>query len=94
MLKIMTKIHLNLLLLCAMINGGLYTYLLLEEGYSMQYIMTFFWTFLLTEMLTYVVSSMNGAEFNFMTGLILSIIATILLFIFSALLTDDQAEQH
>ncbi|KAB7704979.1 DUF2929 family protein [Bacillus aerolatus] len=60
----------------------------------MQFIMTFFWTFLLTEMLTYVVSSMNGIEFNFMTGLVLAIAATVLMFVLSTLLTDEHAEQH
>ncbi|WP_338753548.1 YjzD family protein [Bacillus sp. FJAT-52991] len=64
----------------------------------MQYIMTFFWTFLLIEMLTYVVCSMNGITFTIatmgMTGLIISVIVTILLFVLSALIPNDPVEHH
>ncbi|WP_100330575.1 YjzD family protein [Bacillus xiapuensis] len=60
----------------------------------MRIIMTFFWTFLLTEMLAYVVGSMNGAEFDWFAGLIISVITTILLLAVAALTPNDAVEQH
>jgi uncharacterized membrane protein YdjX (TVP38/TMEM64 family) len=60
----------------------------------MRYFWTFFWALLLTEMLTYVVSSMNGAAFNPTTGAILSVGVTILIFIASAIIPNEPAEKH
>ncbi|PAQ14395.1 YjzD family protein [Bacillus sp. FJAT-42315] len=60
----------------------------------MQYIMTFFWSFLLIQMLSYVVGSMNGVEFAWMPGTIISIIVAILLFVISALVPNDPVEHH
>ncbi|KKB36755.1 YjzD family protein [Bacillus thermotolerans] len=60
----------------------------------MKYIATFFWTFLLVEMLTYVVSSMNGVEFQFMPAFIISIVTTILILVLSAVIPDGPREQH
>jgi len=59
-----------------------------------QYIMTFFWTFLLSEMVVYVVSSMNSAAFHFETGFLISVVVTILLFILTALIPNDPIEKH
>ncbi|WP_203364182.1 YjzD family protein [Bacillus sp. REN10] len=60
----------------------------------MQYIMTFFWSFLLIQMLSYVVGSMNGAAFTWMPGTIISIIVAVLLFVISALVPNDPVEHH
>lgn len=60
----------------------------------MPHIMTFFWMFVLSEMVVYVVSSMNGAPFSFMTGLVIAVIATVLLFVLSALIPSDPVEHH
>ncbi|WP_335870002.1 YjzD family protein [Bacillus sp. 2205SS5-2] len=60
----------------------------------MRYFWTFFWTFLLVEMLSYVVSSMNGASFDFETGAILAVIATLLIFVVSAVIPNDPIEKH
>lgn len=60
----------------------------------MQYIMTFFWTFLLSEMVVYVVSSMNGAAFHFETGVLIAVVVTVLLFILTALIPNDPIEKH
>ncbi|OMP67102.1 YjzD family protein [Domibacillus epiphyticus] len=60
----------------------------------MQYIMTFIWTLILSEMVVYVVSSMNGATFHFETGVLISIAVTILLFILTALIPNDPIEKH
>jgi hypothetical protein len=64
------------------------------EVIVMKYFWTFFWTFLLVEMLTYVVASMTGAPFEFMTGLILAVGATILIFIASMVIPNDPVEKH
>jgi hypothetical protein len=60
----------------------------------MRYFWTFFWTFLLVEMLTYVVSSMNGVAFDVKMGAILSIAVTILIFIASAIIPNEPANEH
>ncbi|OKL35862.1 YjzD family protein [Domibacillus mangrovi] len=60
----------------------------------MQYIMTFVWTLVLSEMVVYVVSSMNGAPFHVETGILIAVIATILLFILTALIPNDPIEKH
>jgi hypothetical protein len=59
-----------------------------------RYFWTLFWTFLLVQMLTYVVSSMNGAEFDFKLGSILAVVVTILLFIVSSVIPNEPAEKH
>ncbi|MDQ0198168.1 YjzD family protein [Neobacillus ginsengisoli] len=60
----------------------------------MRYFWTFFWSFLLVEMLTYVVSSMIGTAFDFKTGAILSVVVTILVFIVSTLIPNEPVEHH
>ncbi|PLS15479.1 DUF2929 domain-containing protein [Bacillus sp. M6-12] len=55
----------------------------------MKYFWTAFWTFLLVQMLTYVVGSMIGVDFNFKTGTILSVVTTILIFIIPAIIPND-----
>ncbi|MCM2533704.1 YjzD family protein [Neobacillus pocheonensis] len=60
----------------------------------MRYFWTFFWSFLLVEMLTYVVSSMIGSAFDFKTGALLSVVVTILVFIVSALIPNEPVEHH
>ena len=65
----------------------------------MQYIITFFWSFLLVTMLNYVVSSVNDVNFNFMNGLIISLVFSVLVIIIAAVIPnestpDAEAEQH
>ncbi|MDP4163575.1 MAG: YjzD family protein [Bacillota bacterium] len=60
----------------------------------MKYFWAFFWTFLLVEMLTYVVSSMLGAAFNFKTGAFLAVCVTVLLMIISTVIPNEPAEKH
>jgi len=50
---------------------------------------TLFWSFLLVQMLTYVVSSMSGAEFNLKSGAILSIGVTLLIFLATAVIPNE-----
>lgn len=50
---------------------------------------TFFWTFLLVNMVTYVVSSMIGVTYHFATGTTLAIIATVLILLIAQLIPND-----
>ena len=55
---------------------------------------TFFWSFLLVQMLTYVVSSMNGIAFDVKVGSILAVAVTILVFVVSSLIPNEPVEKH
>lgn len=55
----------------------------------MQYIVTFFWSFLLVSMLNYVVSSVMGVPFDFVAGAIVSVVFSILVFVIAAILPND-----
>ncbi|MFT8319831.1 MAG: YjzD family protein [Bacillus sp. (in: firmicutes)] len=59
----------------------------------MRYLVTFFWTFLLSQMLVYVISSMGGIAFNFNFGVILSIIFTVLTILLGSILPNDDAHE-
>ncbi|WP_042349515.1 YjzD family protein [Bacillus massiliigorillae] len=60
----------------------------------MRFLVTFFWVFLLLQMIVYVVSSMNGAAYDFNNGLVLTIPVSILVCIVPLLLPNDPVEQH
>ncbi|MHC0036710.1 YjzD family protein [Pseudoneobacillus sp. C159] len=60
----------------------------------MRYFWTLFWTFLLVQMMNYVVTSMTGTTYDFMTGNILAVIVTVLIFIVSTVIPNDPVEQH
>ncbi|MFS0782892.1 YjzD family protein [Bacillus sp. 1P06AnD] len=62
----------------------------------MRYIATFFWVVLLLQMITYVVSSMIGASYDYMIGLYLSVPVTIIVSILPLVIGDEPAEsvQH
>lgn len=65
----------------------------------MQYIITFFWSFLLVTMLNYVVSSVLGVNFDFMNGLIVSLVFSVLVIIIAAVIPNEstpevEAEHH
>ncbi|WNS76851.1 DUF2929 family protein [Bacillus sp. DTU_2020_1000418_1_SI_GHA_SEK_038] len=60
----------------------------------MRFFWTFFWTFLLVQMLTYVVSSMLGLAFDFKTGSILAVGATILIFVISTVIPEGPVEKE
>ncbi|MDZ5470329.1 DUF2929 family protein [Bacillus sp. 31A1R] len=59
----------------------------------MQFFWTFFWTFLLVQMVTYVVSSMIGTTFDFVTGSILAVAATILVFVLSTIIPEPKGKE-
>ncbi|MEK4424174.1 YjzD family protein [Solibacillus sp. FSL K6-1523] len=65
----------------------------------MQYIVTFFWSFLLVSMLNYVVSSVLAVDFNFLNGVIISLAFSVLVFVIAAIIPNEstpefEAEQH
>lgn len=60
----------------------------------MRYFWTFFWTFALIQMSTYVGSSMIGVTYDFTTGAYLAVGATILILILPFLLPNDSVETH
>ncbi len=57
----------------------------------MKYFWTFFWTFLLVQMLTYVATSMIGAEFDYKIAAIISVPTTILIYLVPFILPNDPA---
>lgn len=57
--------------------------------------MTFFWAFLLIQMLSYVVSSMTGGLYDFKLAAILSVIATVLIFVAAEVIPmKEHVEDH
>jgi predicted PurR-regulated permease PerM len=63
----------------------------------MQYIITFFWSFLLVTMLNYVVSSVMGVDFNFVAGAVISLVFSVLIFIIAAVIPNEpvaEADHH
>ena len=61
----------------------------------MRFLVTFFWSFLLMQMITYVVSSMAGAGYSFTTGVIISVIVSLLVFVLTTVLPNEEpAETH
>jgi hypothetical protein len=60
----------------------------------MKYFWTLFWTFILIQMVVYVGSSMIGSEFDFMTGVVLTIPATVLLYIIPLVIPNEPVEKH
>ncbi|MEH7483989.1 Protein of unknown function [Bacillus sp. OV166] len=61
----------------------------------MRFFWTFFWSFLLVQMLTYVVSAMTaGAKYEFMPAAIASVGVTILIYIAAAIIPNEPATKH
>ncbi|MCE4050455.1 MULTISPECIES: YjzD family protein [Bacillaceae] len=56
----------------------------------MRYIVTIFWTFLLAQMLTYVISSMNGITYSFSMGVVLTVVFSVVIFLLAAVLPNDE----
>ena len=54
--------------------------------------MTFFWSALLISMLNYVVSSVLGVDFNFMNGLIVSLVFSVLVLVVAMIIPNDPVE--
>ncbi|MBP3038836.1 YjzD family protein [Bacillaceae bacterium Marseille-Q3522] len=59
----------------------------------MRFIMTFIWTFILMQMLAYVAGQMLGTGYDFSVAAIISVIATPVLYLISAV-TPKDAPSH
>ncbi|WP_453990840.1 YjzD family protein [Bacillus nitroreducens] len=59
----------------------------------MRYFWTFFWTFLLIQMATYVVGSMNVATYSFQTASIVAIIVTALIVILGSVIPNEPVKE-
>ncbi len=64
------------------------------EVIIVRFLGTLFWTILLMEMLTYVASQMMGVSFNYVTGITLGVIATVLIIIISSILPKPLNEKE
>ncbi|KXH79773.1 hypothetical protein AU377_09810 [Sporosarcina sp. HYO08] len=60
----------------------------------MQYIMTFVWSFFLITMLNYVVSSINSVPFEFVTGLIVSAIISVVIILLGEALPNEPVKDY
>lgn len=61
----------------------------------MQFLGTFFWSFLLISLLNYVVSAVQNVHFDFMVGVYISLAVSVLIFVLSSLIPDGPApEKH
>lgn len=58
----------------------------------MKYIMTIIWSFILVTMLNYVVSSVNGVDFDFFPGLYMTIPAAIIIILITKVIPDEPVE--
>ncbi|GKV57899.1 DUF2929 domain-containing protein [Sporosarcina sp. NCCP-2222] len=61
----------------------------------MKYIMTFVWSFLLVTMLNYVTGSIADIQgFDFMGGVIVSVVLSIVVIAISAIIPDEPVADH
>ncbi|OCA84273.1 DUF2929 domain-containing protein [Bacillus sp. FJAT-27225] len=60
----------------------------------MKYFWTFFWVILLVEMLSYVVTSMIGAAFDFKNAAVVGVITAAIISIAPVLLPNDPVEHQ
>lgn len=61
----------------------------------MKFIMTFVWSFLLVSMLNYVAGAIaNVPTFEFTTGIIVSIVLSLMIFAISAVIGDEPVAEH
>ncbi|MGG2093225.1 YjzD family protein [Bacillus sp. S13(2024)] len=61
----------------------------------MRVIWAFIWSFLLVQMMSYVLSSMTpGVTYDFQQATIFSVIITVIVIVLGALIPNEPAEQH
>ncbi|MCM3610594.1 MULTISPECIES: YjzD family protein [Planomicrobium] len=61
----------------------------------MQFIGTLFWSALLITTLNYVVSAVQNVDFNFMSGIYMSLVVSVLIFIIGSIIPESPApEKH
>ncbi|MNG31947.1 hypothetical protein D3C84_1178460 [compost metagenome] len=60
----------------------------------MRLLWTFIWSFLLVQMMSYVISAMTGSTYDFSQASIMSVVVTALIVIISAVVPNEPAGQH
>jgi len=60
----------------------------------MRYFWTLFWTFLLVQMLNYVVTSMTGTTYDFNTGTLIAVIVAVLIFVVTLVIPNEPVDHH
>ncbi|WP_449539457.1 YjzD family protein [Ferdinandcohnia sp. Marseille-Q9671] len=58
----------------------------------MRYFWTLFWTFLLVQMASYVIGSMQAATYSFSTASVVAVIVTALIIILGAVIPNEPVE--
>lgn len=61
----------------------------------MRYIVTFFWAFLLTQMVNFILNSLaGGGPLNVYSGILLAVIISLTVFILDVIMKDDSKAVH
>ncbi|ASB90134.1 YjzD family protein [Bacillus sonorensis] len=61
----------------------------------MRFIVTFIWTFILTQMACYIIGAMGGAEYDFTLSSIMGIIITVIVIVLGEIMpVQKDANQH
>jgi Protein of unknown function (DUF2929) len=63
------------------------------EVKTVRFFLTFFWTLLLINMTSYVVNSMTGGQYDFMSATILSVVATLVIFLIAKVIPIETAAE-
>lgn len=60
----------------------------------MKYFWTLIWTFLLVQMASYVIGSMQSATYDFVTASVVAVIVTVLIIVLGSLIPNEPVEHH
>jgi hypothetical protein len=60
---------------------------------TLRYFWTFFWTFLLIQMASYVIGSMQAATYSFQTASVVAVIVTALIIILGSVIPNEPVEE-
>ncbi|MFD3447324.1 YjzD family protein [Microbacteriaceae bacterium 4G12] len=60
----------------------------------MRVIFGFFWSFVLVQMASYVISSMTGGTYDFKLATIISLVVGVLVMLISVFIPNEPVEQH
>ncbi len=64
-----------------------------NEVKTLRYFWTFFWTFLLIQMASYVIGSMQAATYSFQTASVVAVIVTALIIILGSVIPNEPVEE-
>ncbi|WP_379969984.1 YjzD family protein [Ectobacillus sp. sgz5001026] len=60
----------------------------------MKYISSFFWSFVLVQMASYVISSMTSTKYDFTQSTLMSVVITVLILLIASLVPNEPSKQH